>query len=472
MGMAARVLGLAGAVLVAAGCAVHSPVVPDEPVTPPDAFSTGVTSPAGERGPWWKGLGDDRLERLMEEAFAGNLGVVRAYERVSQARAAARAAAASRLPNVNLSASGGQTRASSVTTDSYKFSAAASYEIDIWKKLKSSTDAARLDTLAATEDLKGLYISLSAELADLYYLAAEQRAQLELTDRTIAAFRDTLERVERRYAEGLVPALDVYQSRQNLAAALAQRPVFEANLEVAEHAASVLLGRPPGSPVLGEDAPELTGPPGLATGVPAELLANRPDVRAAYLRVEAADARVAAAVADRFPSFNLVGDYGGASRELSGLLDSPNVLWNLLLSAAVPVIDGGRRRAEVERTEAVVREALAAYREAVLGAMREVEDAVTRVRTTTERIDMLTARVEASEGALRLSLDRYMQGISDYLPVLDAQQRFFDSKSALLAARRQLVSDHIGLARALGGEWPGEIVSERMAMELKGKERD
>jgi outer membrane protein TolC len=160
---------------------------------------------------------------------------------------------------VNIEGSGGRSRQSgffrggsvdnsqfgAVTFDTYSLSAGASYEIDLWKKLDSKTEAARLNELASEHDLKALYIGISAQLAGLYYLAIEQRAQMELSDQTIESFQDTLDRVERRYRGGLVPALDVYQSRQNLAAARAQRSLFEARLLVTQNELSVLIGHFP-----------------------------------------------------------------------------------------------------------------------------------------------------------------------------------------------------------------------------------
>jgi NodT family efflux transporter outer membrane factor (OMF) lipoprotein len=352
--------------------------------------------------------------------------------------------------------------ASRFNTSHFRLSPTTSYEIDLWRKISSRTKAARLDASASEEDIRSLYISISAELADLYYLAVEQRAQLELTDRTIEAFEDALARVERRYREGLVPALDLYQARENLALAKSQRPVFEANLETTLHAVSVLLGRFPGKEISGE-ASTLPEAPDFTVGLPSRLLTGRPDLRAALLRVEASDHRVAAAIADRFPSFNLIGEYGGASDTLNTILASPNIFWNIFLQAALPVIDGGRRKAEAEKAEAAYREALLGYRQAVLTSFREVEDALSSGRASKERIKMLKERVDAAESALRLALEKYLAGLSDYLPVLTAQQRLYDTRSTLLSARRQFISDRIALARSLGGEWADEAAAKYVA---------
>lgn len=445
--------------LALGACSLHAPQPIAPPAPMPEAFVEAHSRESGAPVPerWWESFGDERLDLLMAEAFAANLDLAQAYARLDQADAVARTARASRLPSLGLEGSGGKLRQSTFlgpeTTESYRLSAAAAFELDLWRKNASRASAARLDARAAEADVRTAYLSLSARVADLYYLAVEQRAQLELADRSIAAFSDTVERVERRYREGLVPALDLYQSRQNLSAARARRPQFENSLAATEHALAVLLGRYPDGGATGElvELPSLEQD--FPTGLPSRLLASRPDIEAALLRLKGSDERIAAAIAERFPSFNLVGSYGGNSTEIGDLFQSGNIFWSLLLNLAQPVIDGGRRSAEVDRNRALFRENLARYHQAVLTAFREVEDALAATRTTEERIARLGERVEASRAALRLSLDNYLQGLSEYLPVLTAQGLLFDAESQLLASRRQLVADRISLARALGGNW-------------------
>jgi len=416
---------------------------------------------------WWEQFQDPLLDSLMTEAFARNLDLEQAHARLEQFEAQARIAGAAQRPTVGLQGAAGRVRQSGLfgvqTDNSYRLSVAAGFELDVWRKLASRSEAARLDTLAARQELAALYLSLSARLADLYYLAVEQRSQLELVDRTIASFADTLQRVESRYREGLVPALDVYQSRQNLAAAKATRPAFEASLASAEHALAVLLGRLPDRSVGGSlaELPALEG--AFPVGLPATLLQRRPDIGGALTRLQATDARVGAAIAERFPSFNLVADYGGADSELGSLLDSPNIFWNLLVNLAQPLIDGGRRKAEVDRTRALFRENLGFYHQTVLQAFQEVEDALVQERTGTRRIEFLEERVTATAGSLRLSTDRYLQGLSEYLPVLTAQISHAEAQSALLATKRQRIVARISLARALGGSWMDSFVEERLS---------
>jgi len=456
------------------GCSIHKSGIKEPLVDIPSSYSTAEANTAAPVGRWWEHFGDERLDQLIEEAFRHNQDIAQAYERLRQVQALVLITDAAGGPSLKIEGSGGRARQTGLTgtntSDTYSLSAAASYEIDLWNRLDAGTEAARFDLLSSEQEMKALYISISARLAELYYLAIEQRAQLELSDQTIKSFNDTLERVERRYRSGLVPALDVYQARQNLYSAKAQRPLFEAKLKETLNALSVIAGRFP-EPDIGGDASELIDVPRFSAGLPSKLLTNRPDIQAVLFRLKASDERVGAAVADRFPSFNLIGSYGGGSDEIGAVLDSPNIFWNILLQTAQPILDSGRRKAEVERTEAVFREKLALYHKTVLNAFREVEDSLVRISATEERIVMLDETVNASDNSLRLALDRYMNGLTDYLPVLTEQLRHFTVRSNLLSAKRQLIFDTIGLARAIGGEWTDQAFKEYISYKKIGEEK-
>jgi|Deesub1362A_J573_1020465.scaffolds.fasta_scaffold00093_97 NodT family efflux transporter outer membrane factor (OMF) lipoprotein len=459
--------------LFSVGCSVHSTQANKTALPLPDSFSEtrGETSPSSDIGRWWERFGDEQLNALMDEAFRHNLDLTQAYERLKQLEAVIKITGSSESPSLNLNASAGRVRQQGLsgmtTSNSYTLSIAAGYELDLWKKLKSRTNAARLNALASRQDIKALYITLSAQLADLYYLAVEQRAQLELSDRIIASYEDTLNRIRQRYEEGLVSASELYKARQSLAAVKAQRPVFETNLAVTQHALSVLLGRFPEKETLKSIAQLPKAPEAFPAGIPSQLLTRRPDIEAALLRLRASDEQVGAAIADRFPSFNLTAGYGGSSSTLKNILDSPNIFWNLLLNIAQPLLDGGKRKAEVERSKAVFRENLARYHQTVLRAFQEVEDALARNHATEQRIAALEKKASAASDSLRLAMNKYMQGLTDYLPVLEAQQRLYEAEGALLSARRQLISDRIQLARALGGDWAEQLIQNRLTADIR-----
>ncbi len=456
---------------ITAGCAIHKSKVSGNMVEVPRSYESKIDTDItlSLTGKWWEEFEDELLNALVEESLRNNLDIQIAIERLNQLKAITDINRSFLFPSVNIEVSGEKARRSNVRTDTYSLSVAAGYEVDFWGKVRYGIEASKLDALATEEDIKTLYMNISAQVADLYFLALEQRAQIELSDKTIESFKNTLEFVESRYKAGLVPALDVYQSRQNLTAALAQRPVFESRLITTLNALSLLLGRYPKTDVAGEskNLPEIQP---FETGIPSQLLKDRPDIKAAFLRIKSSDQRIGAAVADRFPSFNLIGNYGRSSDDIKTLLDSPNILWNLIIQAAMPIIDGGRRRAEVDRTHSVFRENLAVYHKTVLNAFKDVDNALVKNKTTEERIRYLSDRVDATSASVRLSLDRYMQGLSDYLPILAAQGSNFEAQSLLLSARRQLISDRISLARALGGKWIDEEWNDRISEDkVKGK---
>lgn len=458
-----KVLLIYIAILAVSGCTPYRSGVPDTLIETPAAYSTMGRMPSQPAGLWWERFKDDELNLVMEEAFKYNLDIAGSYERLMQAESLLHINESAGGVKLNVAGQAGRLRQSgignAVTVDSYSLSGAASYEVDLWRKLGSGTDAAYFDMLASRENLKAMFMTVSARVAELYFLAVEQRAQLELSEETISSFEETLEMVERRYRGGLVPAIDVYQSRLNLTAAMAKRPLYESNLKVTLNALAVITGKFPNIKI-GGDVSDLMDSPAFPTGLPSQLLTRRPDVMSALMKINASDKKVAAAVADRFPSFNLAGSYGGASEEIRTILESPNIFWSALLQAALPVIDSGRRKAEVKRSESVLRENLALYHNNVLNAFKEVEDSLSKVASDKEIIDVIDESVVVSGYSLNLALERYKLGLTDYMPVLSAQLINVNAKSSLLTAKKQLISDTIELARALGGEWTDDAVNE------------
>ena len=409
---------------------------------------------------WWEVFNDPELNRLMQSAFSGNLDLVQAYERMEQARAAAREAGAQRLPSLTASAAAGRVRQKTssgpMESDTYQASLGASYELDLWAKMRSRTRAAVLESMASEEALRAAYMGTSAEIAELYFTSVEQKAQLKLSGLTIRSLERIRESVELRYRAGVVTALDLYLARQNLATASTKRPALEAAVAEAEAGLALATGRAPGE--LDMETPDtLPGPPEFPTEIPSDILKRRPDVQAALRTLEAKDYRVAAAVADRFPSFSLTASYGGASNELSEILKSPNIFWSALMNLAMPIMDGGKRSAASDKAKAAMRESLAAYQKAVLSALKDVHIALIRNTRSAEQIYLMEQAVKAGENTLRVAEAQYLQGITDYINVLSAQQQLSASQSSLLTSRRQLISARIQLARALGGNWMDDM---------------
>jgi NodT family efflux transporter outer membrane factor (OMF) lipoprotein len=340
----------------------------------------------------------------------------------------------------------------------FSVSIGAAYEVDLWRRMANAGDAAALDALAVRDDVESIAITLAAEVAEAWFDLIAQRAQHKLISGQIETNETYLELVRLRFEKGLASALDVFQQRQQLVSTRAQLKLIESVIELHQHRLAVLAGAPPQgfAATTGDTLP----PPPAAvpgTGLPADLLERRPDVRAARRRVEAADYRVAAAVADRLPALRLRGSTSLQSSSLADFIASP--LWSIIASVTAPLLDGGRRAAEVERNRAVVEERLMGYGQVMLQAMVEVESALMQERQQLAYITDLEEAVELADATLREAQARYRQGLIDYLPVLAALQGLQRAELSLLLARRQLLSYRIQLCRALGGGWTQELAA-------------
>lgn len=462
-------------VAAGAGCGVIHPVPsdPPPPVPVPERFAAEV--PADERPAdpairWWEAFGDQELDAVVISAFNENLDLRAAYARLAAADAAAQVAVSGYIPSVNASAdvtqsrrvlnfggggpagaAGGRGGAFDVEQSQLNLSLGLSYEVDLWGRVQGQV-AAGLAELRATEaDLATMYITVSASVVDTWLQIIEQRAILELLGAQLEVNETYLRLVELRFGQGLASALDVYQQRQQIAALQAQLPPAQAQLETLENQLSVLLGRPPGFiDVARIELPAL--PPLPEVGVPAELLQNRPDVRAAQLRVVAADHRVGSAIANRFPRINLSASGGFTGFDLAvGLFD--NWFYNLIAGLTAPLTDQVRLEAEERQARARLEEQLAGYGRTVLTALREVEDALIRESRQDALLRELKAQVEVAEATLTEARRRYQNGLSDYLPVLTALQTLQTAEQRLVAAERQRLSIRVQLCRALGGTW-------------------
>jgi NodT family efflux transporter outer membrane factor (OMF) lipoprotein len=420
------------------------------PLEPPPRFTqAGGDQAAPDR--WWQSFDDPHLTSLMERALNRNFTLRAAWARLRQAEAAARREGASLWPT--LDAQGSVTRQDSDTAEpvtTRQVALAAAYEIDLWGRLRATSDAAALDAEASAADLRVAAISLSAELADTWYQLLEQRAQVALVKSQIETNRQLLKLVEARFRIGQTNASDIYRQRQLLAQTEGQLAQAESGLDRLQHQLAILLGTPPGNPALptGARLPALGPLP--ATGVPAELLQRRPDLQAARLRLGAADARTAAAVAARYPRLDLSAALSTSSG--SGELFS-NWLGNLVAQLSAPLFDGGQRRAEALRARAAALTALNEYGQALLEALGEVEGALTAEQGQRRYLASLEAQLQQAEAVLRQERQRYFQGDSDYLSVLDALRSRQTLERQRVTARRQLISERISLVRALAGGW-------------------
>lgn len=424
------------------------------PLTVPARFSTEGNADMPDR--WWEAFGDARLNLLIEDALRDNFSLRTAWDRLDQARAVARKSGSSLLPSVE-----GEVGASrsvqktgetpSTYTSDYSLGLSISYEVDLWGRLRSAHEAERLEVHATQEDLHAAAITLSAEIAKAWFRIIEQRGQQRLLSDQLETNEKYLDIITLKFRQGQVSATDVLQQRQVVEATIGKRVLIESNIETLEHQLAVLLGRAPGQ--LRIDTPHALPalPPLPKTGLPADLVRRRPDVRAAELRVHAADRQVAVAIAERFPKLTFTMSAETTAGKIKNLFD--NWWATLVANLLAPIFDAGERKAEIERTRAVLSEQLNSYGNVVLTALQEVEDALVQERKQAEYVDSLERQLELSSKATSQTLESYTKGTVDFTRYLTTLLSHQQLQQDLLTARLNLVLYRIQLYRALAGGW-------------------
>lgn len=422
-------------------------------VAVPGGFSASGEAVVPPR--WWLSFADPELERLMDRALAGNLSLLAARERLEQAAAVATKAGAERIPSLNFETSAARTwldtPGARETRNTFSAGLYASYELDLWGRVRAGREAASYDFLARAEDLKTAGITLSAQVTDTWYRWLEQQGLQTLYAEQLETNQKILELVTLQFRTGQVGIGDVLQQRQLVEAGHGELALVAARVMVLEHQLDILAGEAPGSQPAAPTTEPVVLPPLPLTGVPAELLQRRPDVRSAWFRLQAADQRVAVAVAERFPKIGLSGRLETTAGQADALFQ--DWLSSLAANLVGPLLDGGRRRAEVERTRAVAAETLHDYGQTVLVALAEVEDALVNERQQGEHLASLERQLELAVQAEASLRGRYLQGAVDYQRVLTARLSTQGLQRKLLTARRELLGFRVDLCRALAGGW-------------------
>ena len=424
------------------------------PIEVPKTFSRTGKDRLLEK--WWTTLNDPKLDELIETALNDNLNLQIVWDRLEQSRAVARKKGADLFPKVDAKGlishttrknSGDDTK----NTDLFSLGVVAGYELDLWGRISSASDAADLDLLASREDLYASAISLTAEVAAVWYRLVEKAGQDELLKKQIKVQEDYLEIVTMRFRQGQVSSADVHQQRQSLESTKEDKIKIESDIKVLEHQLAVLLGKAPGSiaiPMI-SNLPDI--PPLPDTGLPAELIQKRPDIRSAYLSVQADDKRVAEAIANRFPKISLSASVETVDSKISDLFQ--NWIATLAGNLLMPIFDGDSRAAEVERTKAVRSESINKYGQVILDALKEVEDALTREALQIKRLESQERQSDLSKKSVELIRESYIHGATDFLRLLTTLSNHHNLERNQLTAERELIEYRINLCRALGGGW-------------------
>lgn len=419
------------------------------PLMLPANFSRGGTLPLPAR--WWTSLGNPPLNALMEQALQANFDVRAAWARLRQSLALVRKSKADWYPNLRYNADGSAGVNEMGFLGSTQFGLAASYEIDLWGRIRSETSAVTLEAMSTQETLKTTAISLSAEVATTWYQWAERLGQIELLARQTETNQKTLSLINARFRLGQASAADVLQQQQLLEALAGEKEQVLAQVEQLRNQMAVLLGRssqmlvsPPTSSW--RDVPALP-----QTGIPATLVQRRPDVRSAFLRIKAAHHRVASAVADQFPRLTLSANATGSARTFGNFVGN----WVASLAAGLfgPIFDGGLRRAEVVRQKAIAEEALQLYGKAIVKALQEVEDALAREKHQHRLLASQRKQIKLAAWVVEQTQYNYLNGTENFLRVLDAMRSHQALERTYLSSQRDLVLIRISLCRSLAGGW-------------------
>ncbi len=451
--------------LLIAGCVKAPPIeTPELPVQAPEVWTTGEEVSSELDPEWWRTFGDEKLDSVVAEALATNYDLAIAAARLEQASADAKVAAADLYPQVraNLSGArrkqnfigfpipGSEGRVLSSTSTNLGFSIEASWEIDLLGRLSAQARASLASYQASAADVDGARLSIAGRTVKAWFAAAEAVEQLRLADATLASFQESTDQVRQRYEAGIRPSLDYRLSLANLAAAKANLFNRQQQLDLAKRQLEVLLGRYPGAEIQTPAALGAT-PPEIPPGLPAELVARRPDLAAAERRLVASGELVSLSRRARYPRITLTTAAGTATAALTSLLDGNFGVWSLVGNLVQPIFEGGRIRANIERAEASEDERLAVYINAVLTAYLEVERALAAEAFLAERETALAEASGQSTAAERLADDRYRSGLEGYVTVLESQRRSFDAESALISVRRVRLDNRVDLYLSLGG---------------------
>jgi outer membrane protein, multidrug efflux system len=461
------VMGVVALVSAMTGCTVgpdyHAPQVQvkgkwaDAPATQP-----GGTSAGGVSDEWWKGFKDAEIDSLVERAMKSGWDLKIAAQRVLESRAQNEIAGSRELPTVNAGATYDYYRKAgplgAVKPGDYEwylYGFDASWEIDLFGGIRRGAESAKASYEASIEAQHGVRLALAAEVVRDYIELRTSQRRLAIAEENLKYQERTLAITRERLRAGVVSDLDESRAEALVEATRATIPPLKSDAVRAIRSIGVLLGEDPDALTaeLEKPAPIPVAPAELRVGLPADLLRRRPDLRQAERQLAAATARIGVARADLLPHLNLIGSLGAHDISASDLVDwsrryggiGPSVSWN--------IFDAGRTMARIESEKAATAEALANYQKKVLDAIAETENEMTTLRDEREREKSLEASVEANKRSVKTGSELYVEGVTDFITVLDAERSLAASEDALAVSEQAIGVHAVSLCKALGGGW-------------------
>jgi multidrug efflux system outer membrane protein len=412
---------------------------------------------------WWRGFHSKTLTNLIEEALTSNLDIAIAVARIEQADAQSRITGAALLPNIGLNASATRSRASQGTGSialssgsertSYSTTLNASYTIDLWGQNRARLRAAEEGAAASRFDREVVALTTVATVANVYFQALSANDRLRVARDNLTAAERVLKLIQARVSAGTASELDTAQQESLVNTQRAAIPPLEQVVQQNMATLAVLTGRTPERGVMPVGGMSRIGIPRVTPGLPSDLLGQRPDVREAEARLEAANANVYAARAAFLPTISLTGEGGYQSNALQMLLRPESALFNLAANLTQPIFDGGLLQGQLDQQTGLQDELLQTYRRSIISAFGDVENALVAVRQTARREQLQNDVVRSSRRAFELSESRLREGTIDLVTVLSAQQTLFQAQDLQAQARLARLLAVVSLFQALGGGW-------------------
>lgn len=444
--------------LLLAGCASLAPSY-ERPAAPVASSFPGMqagTGSAAAQIEWQRFFGDTRLKQLIELALRNNRDLRVAVLNIEQARAQHQIRRADQLPTVNAGVTGNRVpnSAGGISSTYTAGLSVTAYELDFFGRIRSLGDAALAQFLASEEARKNVHISLIAAVANTYLGLLADDELLALTRQTLKAREESLSLTKLKFDNGVVSELDFRQAQSLVEGARATLAQQQRQRALNENALVLLIGQPlPATlPAAATLANTLVGSE-ILSGLPSDLLVNRPDIRQAEQQLIAANANIGAARAAFFPRISLTGSAGSASNELSGLFQSGSFAWSFAPQLILPIFDGGRNRATLEVAQVTRDIAIAQYERTIQIAFREVSDALAGRATFDEQLRAQKAQADAEAARFKLSDLRYTNGAASYLDLLDAQRSLFAAQQATVLTYLGQLQNRVTLYKVLGGGW-------------------
>jgi multidrug efflux system outer membrane protein len=446
-------------IAILSGCAM-GPDYERPETAMPEAF--GQTADSGTSIAnlnWWDLFGDEQLNKLVRIALEQNRDLAIAISRIEEARAALGFVRSDQYPQFEVSA-GANRGISDIganvglpVRNSFVLAGNLSYELDLWGKLRRSTEAARAELLSTVDAGNSVMITLIADVASAYLLLLDLDTRVAIASRTLDTRNESLGIMQARFDRGTVALIDVNQAQIEKYDAEAQLFSLQRENVKAENLLNILLGQHPGAIEREQRDIYSIEPLTVPAGLPSELLERRPDVRVAEQQLAAQTARIGVAEAIRFPSLSLTGSLGLASDDLSGFFSSDNKTWGLSAGLIAPVFNAGRNKRRVEVEVARTEQALLNYQQTVLQSLREVEDSLISVDTYEREFVSRENQEKAAASAAMLSRARYDGGVTSYLEVLESERSLFRAELLASSTRREQLVSYVTLYKALGGGW-------------------